>query len=342
MTDFLHGVPPEIFGSFVFPQDVTRICAIQRDSLRNGCAKIDISLDAEMDWDDVRMFLAVARTGQLLSASRRLGINHATLGRRMTALENALQTRLLIRRTNGCSLTAEGEILLAAAERMETEMLSAQAKAGATDTVIAGTVRIGAPDGFGVSFLASRIGRLTRRHPDLKVQLVPVPRSFSLSQREADIAITIERPDQGRLISSKLTDYTLGLYASKAYLEADGEPKTAEDLRRHPRVGYVEDLIFSPSLNFTGEVMRDWDAGFEISSAIGQTEAVRAGAGIGILHDYVARQYPELRRIMPEFTIRRSYWTTYHETSRDLLRLRTVVDFIRELTTEEGHIFVAG
>ncbi len=293
-----------------------------------------------MNWDDVRLFLAVARTGQILAASRRLGINHATLGRRVTALEEGLRTRLLIRRTNGCELTVEGEIFFHAAERMETEMLAAQASTGRIDTAVAGTVRIGAPDGFGVSFLASRLGRLTRRHPDLKLQLVPVPRSFSLSQREADIAITIERPEQGRLVSSKLTDYTLGLYASKSYLDQAGTPETVEALRAHPRIGYVEDLIFSPSLNFTGEVMRDWDASFEISSAIGQTEAVRSGAGIGILHDYVARQSCELKRVLPEIVIRRSYWTTYHETTRDLIRLRTVVDFLRELVDEERHIFV--
>jgi DNA-binding transcriptional LysR family regulator len=293
-----------------------------------------------MNWDDVRMFLAVARTGQILAASRRLGINHATLGRRVSALEEDLRTRLLIRRTNGCELTAEGEVFFRAAERMETEMLAAQASTGRIDTAIAGTVRIGAPDGFGVSFLASRLGRLTRRHPELKLQLVPVPRSFSLSQREADIAITIERPEQGRLVSSKLTDYTLGLYASKLYLDQAGTPRTVEALKSHPRIGYVEDLIFSPSLNFTGEVMRDWDASFEISSAIGQTEAVRSGAGIGILHDYVARQYPELVRVLPETVIRRSYWTTYHETTRDLMRLRTVVEFLKELVDDEGHIFV--
>ncbi|CAN7172900.1 LysR family transcriptional regulator [Neorhizobium tomejilense] len=293
-----------------------------------------------MNWDDVRMFLAVARTGQILAASRRLGVNHATLGRRVTALEEDLRTRLIIRRTNGCELTAEGEVFFRAAERMETEMLAAQASTGRIDAAIAGTVRIGAPDGFGVSFLASRLGRLTRRHPELKLQLVPVPRSFSLSQREADIAITIERPEQGRLVSSKLTDYTLGLYASKAYLDQAGTPRTVEALKSHPRIGYVEDLIFSPSLNFTGEVMRDWDASFEISSAIGQTEAVRSGAGIGILHDYVARQYPELVRVLPETIIRRSYWTTYHETTRDLMRLRTVVEFLKELVDGESHIFV--
>ena len=80
-----------------------------------------------MNWDDVRIFLAVARTGQILAASKRLGLNHATLSRRLTSLEEALKTRLFIRRTNGCELTAEGEVFLASAERMETEMLAVQA-----------------------------------------------------------------------------------------------------------------------------------------------------------------------------------------------------------------------
>ncbi|NEJ71536.1 LysR family transcriptional regulator [Rhizobium phaseoli] len=293
-----------------------------------------------MNWDDVRIFLAVARTGQILAASKRLGLNHATLSRRLTSLEEALKTRLFIRRTNGCELTAEGEVFLASAERMETEMLAAQAKLGHTDTAIAGTVRVGAPDGFGVSFLAPRMGRLIERHPALKIQLVPVPRSFSLSQREADIAITLERPEQGRLVSSKLTDYTLGLYASRDYLASRGTPADIDALKAHPRIGYVEDLIFTASLNFSGEVMRSWDAGFEISTAIGQTEAVRSGAGIGILHDYIARQYPELQRILPEVSIRRAYWTTYHETARDLVRVRSVVDFLQELVSAERQIFL--
>ncbi|MBX4994164.1 DNA-binding transcriptional LysR family regulator [Rhizobium binae] len=293
-----------------------------------------------MNWDDVRIFLAVARTGQILAASKRLGLNHATLSRRLTSLEEALKTRLFIRRTNGCELTAEGGVFLHAAERMETEMLAVQANLGHTDTAIAGTVRVGAPDGFGVSFLAPRMGRLIERYPELKIQLVPVPRSFSLSQREADIAITLERPEQGRLVSSKLTDYTLGLYASRDYLASRGAPCDIEALKAHPRIGYVEDLIFTASLNFSGEVMRSWDAGFEISTAIGQTEAVRSGAGIGILHDYIARQYPELQRILPEISIRRAYWTTYHETARDLVRVRSVVDFLQELVSAERQIFL--
>ena len=292
-----------------------------------------------MNWDDVRLFLSVARSGQFLSAAKKLGVNHATLSRRVSALEAAIGTQLFLRSTNGCELTEEGQRLLASAERMETEMLNAQANLGRVDTAVAGTVRIGAPDGLGVSFLAPRLGRLTARYPDLKIQLVPVPRSFSLSQREADIAITIERPEQGRLMFSKLTDYSLGLYASANYLADYGTPDDVEALKRHRRIGYVEDLIFSPSLNFTGEIMRDWDAAFEISSATGQTEAVRSGAGIGILHNYIAGQYPELIRIIPHLTISRSYWTAYHESARQLVRVRTVVNFLQELVAEERRIF---
>lgn len=292
-----------------------------------------------MDWDDVRMFLAVARAGQILAASRKLGVNHATLARRVSALEETLETRLLVRRTNGCELTAEGEIFLNAAERMETEMLSAQASIGSIDAALSGTVRIGAPDGFGVSFLAPRLGALIARHPALKIQLVPVPRSFSLSQREADIAITLERPDQGRLISSKLTDYTLGLYASKTYLAEQGRPQSTDALKGHRMIGYVEDLLFTPSLNFTQDVLRGLETTFEISSAIGQTEAVRSSAGIGILHDYVARQYPELERILPDVSIKRTYWTIFHESARELARVRTVASFLQEIVEAERDMF---
>lgn len=292
-----------------------------------------------MNWDDVRIFLAVARAGQILAAARKLGVNHATVGRRVSALEEALQTRLLIRRTNGCELTPEGEMLLVAAERMETEMLAAQANAGNVDAALAGTVRIGAPDGFGVSFLAPRLGALIASHPALKIQLVPVPRAFSLSQREADIAITIERPVEGRLISAKLTDYTLGVYASRRYLAENGVPASIDALKGHRLIGYVEDLLFTPSLNFSHEVFKGADTAFEISSAIGQTEAVRSGAGIGILHDYVARGDEALVRILPEVTLSRSYWTIIHESARELARVRAVVGFLQEIVEAERAMF---
>lgn len=288
-----------------------------------------------MNWDDVRIFLSVARSGQILGAAKRLGVNHATVARRLTALENDINTKLLTRRTNGCELTHAGEEFLLSAERMEAEMLSIRSSLGDADVSISGSVRIGAPDGFGVSFLAPRLATLTARYPDLKIQLVPVPRSFSLSRREADIAITVDRPDQGRLVAKKLVDYTLCLFASQSYLAEHPAPQTVEDLSKHRLVGYVDDLVISPSLNYAPEITRDWRPAFEISSAIGQVEAVKAGAGIGILHTFIAREHADLVPVLPERTIHRSYWLAYHESVRTLRRITAVSSFISDLVNSE-------
>ncbi len=292
-----------------------------------------------MNWDDVRIFLAVARAGQILAAARRLGLNHATVARRVTALEAALKTRLLTRRTNGCDLTPAGEEFLLSAERMETEMLSARSLLGEEDVAVAGSVRIGAPDGFGVTFLAPRLGDLTARHPDLKIQLVPVPRAFSLSRREADIAITVDRPDQGRSVARKLVDYSLGLYASRGYLSRHTAPAGMDDLPSHRLVGYVEDLVSSPSLNYAADICRDWKPAFEVSSALGQVEAVRAGAGIGILHAFIAHSYPDLVPVLPDKVIRRAYWLSYHESVRSLRRIQVVTAFISDAVAAEAARF---
>ena len=259
------------------------------------------SLTEPLDWDDARMFLAVARAGQMLGASRTLGVNQATLSRRMAALEAALGAKLLARRTHGSELTDAGAALLETLERVETEMLGVQARLQGADAAAAGVVRIGAPDGFGVGFLAPRLARLADRHPDLTVQLVPTPRGFSLSRREADLAVMVGRPEKGRLVARKLTDYTLGLYAAPAYLDARPAPAHAADLTRHRLVGYVEDLIAAPALNYASEFLRGWRSSVEMTSAIGQVEAVRAGAGIGALHDYLARD-SGLVRLLPELS----------------------------------------
>ncbi|MEM6462986.1 MAG: LysR family transcriptional regulator [Pseudomonadota bacterium] len=292
-----------------------------------------------MNWDDVRVFLAVARSGQILAASRRLNLNHATVGRRVTALEKALQAKLLIRRTNGCDLTPEGEAFFETAERMEAEMLSARAAVGMTDSEVAGVVRIGATDGYGVGFLAPRLGQLGQRYPGLKIQLVPVPQSFSLSRREADILITVDRPDTGRLIARKLVDYRLGLYASKAYAAAHGLPDDEEALKAHRLIGYVEDLIISPRLHYRSDFVRDWQSDFEISAVLGQLEAVRAGAGIGILHTFLARQDNDLVAVLAHKYVSRSYWIVYHENSRNVRRISAVADFIVEETGRNKDLF---
>lgn len=293
-----------------------------------------------MNWDDVRIFLAVARAGQILGAARRLELNHATVSRRIAALEQALGARLFRRLTTGSELTAEGRRFLDVAERVEADLIAARADMAGQDDAVEGVVRIGAPDGFGVTFLAPRLGALTERHPDLSIQLVPVPHSFSLSRREADIAITVERPTEGRLVASKLVDYTLGLFAARTYARQHGLPATREALRAHRLIGYVPDLVSNPSLDYGPEFLADWQAGFAVSSALGQVEAVRSGAGIGILHSFIARAHDDLVPVPAAPPIRRAYWLVYHETVRPLRRVQAVSSFIAAAVEAERSIFL--
>jgi len=293
-----------------------------------------------MNWDDVRIFLAVARAGQILGAARRLELNHATVSRRIAALERSLGAKLFRRLTTGSELTAEGARFLAAAERIEADMIAARADIADESDEVAGAVRIGAPDGFGVVFLAPRLGELTARHPELTIQLVPVPRSFSLSRREADIAITVERPTEGRLVAAKLVDYSLGLYASRAYVERHGMPATREEIAQHRLVGYVPDLVISPSLDYGPELLPGLQAHFGVSSALGQVEAVRSGAGIGILHSFIARVYDDLVPVTAVAPIRRAYWLVYHETVRPLRRVQAVSSFIAAAVEAERASFL--
>ncbi|TAN00664.1 MAG: LysR family transcriptional regulator [Rhizobiaceae bacterium] len=293
-----------------------------------------------MNWDDVRIFLAVARAGQILGAARRLGLNHATVSRRVAALEDALKARLFRRLTTGSELTPAGERFLLVAERMEADMIAARAEIAGEGDALTGTVRLGAPDGFGVAFLAPRLGALAVLHPELMLQLVPVPRSFSLSRREADIVITVDRPTEGRLVAGKLVDYTLQLYASRTYAEENGLPKTPAELSSHRLVGYVPDLAISPSLDYADEIAAEWPANFSVSSSLGQVEAVRSGAGIGILHTFIARSMPELVPVAIGKPIRRAYWLVYHESVRPMRRVQAVADFVTRIVERERTIFV--
>ncbi|MGP0059212.1 MAG: LysR family transcriptional regulator [Beijerinckiaceae bacterium] len=292
-----------------------------------------------MDWDNVRVFLAVARAGQFLAAARLLRVDHATATRRVTRLEQALGTRLFERRTSGCVLTQAGERFLAAAEKIEGDMLRVQTELSAQDVEVSGTVRIGAPDGFGTLFLAPRLAKLARRHPALMIQLVPLPRTFSLSNREADLAIVIDRPEAGRLVSRKLVDYTLHFYAAKSYVAAQGAPQDFAELSQHLQVTYVPDLLFSEALNFIPQVFGPGFRRFECASALAQVEAVRAGAGLGILHDYASRVDPDLQVVLADVLFERTYWIATHADTHDLMRVRVVSDFIISEVTADRHIF---
>jgi DNA-binding transcriptional LysR family regulator len=153
---------------------------------------------------------------------------------------------------------------------------------------------------------------------------MPMPRSFSLSRREADIVIALDRPNHGNLIIQKLTDYTLSFYASEEFL-ANVDPITrVEDLLPHPFITYVDDVLYTPALDYGRELAANMPCRFECGTMVGQMEAVRAGCGVAILHDYAAVAQPTLRRILPSFQFVRSYWLTSHPDTHRSHRVTAV------------------
>lgn len=291
------------------------------------------------NWDHVRVFLAVARTGQFLSAARHLSLDHATVARRMSLLEEALGAQLFSRSTAGVTLTLAGEKFLGAAEGMETAWLDAQTSVSQVDRVVSGTVRIGAPEGFGGLFLAPRMGRLAERHPGLTIQLVPLQRTLSLSKREADLAIVIDPPKDGRLTVRKLTDYGLGLYAARDYLARHPAPAAPEDLKRHLLVTSVQDLHYSEALTYYPPAFDAGQRRLECASVTAQVEAVKAGVGIGILHHYAARDVAGLVAILPGLNIRRSYHLVAHVDTRRIARVDEAYRFIIAEVEVAGSLF---
>ncbi len=281
-----------------------------------------------MDWDDLRVFLAVARAGQFLAAGRGLKLDHATVGRRVTALERDLKAKLLARRTTGVGLTAAGARLFESAERIESEVMRVQSELTDRDYELSGTVRIGAPDGLSTYYLARCFADFAGRHPAITVQLVPTPQVVPLSRRETDIVIALEKPDGGRYVTRKLTDYSLGIYATRAYLDQHGTPEDQRSLETHRLVGYVEGYAYSTALDYVNTLFAGAPTNFQCTSAIGQLEAVRAGLGLGIVHDFIAGQHPHLVRVLPERRARRIYWIVEHEDVRGLGRVRAVHDHI--------------
>jgi DNA-binding transcriptional LysR family regulator len=269
------------------------------------------------------------RAGRLTTAARRLHVDHATCSRRIAALEKALAAKLFERRPQGYFVTSHGARLVEMAEAIETQALAAQSEIGGKDLTLAGTVRIGAPEGFGTYFLAPRVGGLLAKYPDLQLELVATPRVLSLSKREADIAISLNRPSEGKIVAKKLVDYDLALYASQEYLQSAPPVKTAEDLFDHSIIGYVDDLVFAQELNYLGEIAAGLRAKLQSSNIVAQMTATVAGHGICVLPRFMTADQPRLVRVLPKsVSLRRSFWLTVHADMRELARIRMIVAFL--------------
>ena len=292
-----------------------------------------------VDWDLLRTFLAVARSGKLTVAARRLKLDHSTLSRRISTLEAALAAKLFHRSLSGYTLTLQGERVLARAEEMESRVIGIREDVAPENRQVSGSVRIGSPDGFGTAFLARHIGDLAADHPSLDIDLVATPRTLNLSKREADLAIGLSQPGHGRFHSQKLTDYELGLYAARHTEHT--RVTTVEDLTGRPFISYIDDLIFAPELDYVPLVSKMITPRLRSSSVIAQLQATTAGAGICILPCFLADPDERLVRLLPaEVRLIRTFWMIVHSDLRDLARIRATMEFILERVRSNTGLFL--
>lgn len=285
-----------------------------------------------LDSDQLRVFLAIIRTGNTTGAARRLGVDHSTVSRRLTGLEQALGVRLFDRSPRGLSPTEAAEPLVAYAERVERELITAASCVAGSSKAATGTVRLATPEIFGTCLVAPHMADFRMRHPGLTLELAPESRSVSLSKREADIAIMLRPPPRGRLIVRRLADYRIGLYGSQGYLSRQAPIDDQAALREQSYVSYIDELLDYPEMNALDSSVADATVIFRSSSSAAQQAAVVAGAGLAMLHCVAAERDPRLVRVLPEqIEAHRSYWLVMHADQQRTPRIRAVVDFLAEV-----------
>src|SRR5262245_34180187 len=286
-----------------------------------------------LDWDDLRYFLAVANQGTLARAAVELGINATTVGRRLTALEERVGARLLDRTPEGFVLTPAGRDLLPHAERMQAEALSLEREVLGRDQQAKGLVRVTATEMLATRFITPHLSRLSARYPAITLELECTNRSVSLTRREADIALRLARPHEDNIVTRRLSDIPLALYASAEYLQRSGKPADPErSLRGHEvalfastRAFRLENAWFEPRLDGAHICLRS-------DSVSSLYTATMAGAGIALLPRAVADREPRLTRIETETAPEpRVIWQAVHEDLQRSARVRAVLQFLQEV-----------
>lgn len=282
-----------------------------------------------MDWDDLRIFLAVARAESLSGAGRRLNMDASTVGRRIARLEQAVGAALFAKTPQGYALTAEGARLVAPAESAE-QAATAASEATSREAGLTGQLRIGAPDGC-ANYLLPQIARdLCRQHPGLEIQIVALPRVVNLTKREADMAVAVSPPDTGRLVVQRLTDYRLHLAAHEDYLKQHPPIDDLTDLTGHRMISYIPDMIFDRELDYLSATGVE-SAAITSNSVSVQMQAIRAGAGLGIVHDFAIPFAPGVRRILPErIALKRAFWLIRHADDRASRRLTLLAEILAQ------------
>lgn len=288
-----------------------------------------------MRWDELQDFLTVARTGQIARAAEQLGVDPTTVGRRIKRLQARLGQTLFEQTREGQTLTHDGERML---RHVETMQRAADRIVETSRTVrgLAGTLRVSVSEGFGTWLIARYLHAFAARHPDLLIELVASSGFLNPSRRETDVAILLARPQVGPVVSSKLTDYMLRLYAAPSYLDRHGGLADPAALAAgHRLVGYVPDLLYAPELNYLEELAPGLTTGIRSSSINAQHQMIASGLGIGVLPVFIGDADTRLRRVLPDVALTRTFWIVTHRDTRQLERVRAFRAWLIELVAAQ-------
>ncbi|OWU72024.1 LysR family transcriptional regulator [Roseovarius sp. 22II1-1F6A] len=275
-------------------------------------------------WDDLRIFLSVARGGSLSAAGAGLGMDPATVGRRIARLEEALTAPLFVKSPQGYALSGAGERLLSHAQAAEQAALAAEDAVRGQGERLSGVIRVGAPDGCANFLLPQVLSRIGAAHPELELQIVALPRVFNLNRREADMAIGVSAPTAGRVTVQKIADYRLHLAASRVYLDHAPPLATLDDVKNHRIIGYIPDMIFDKELDYLSEIGVS-RVDLASNSVSVQFNWARQGAGLAMVHGFAMPAGPELIPVLPrDSTLTRSFWLIRHADDRRVHRMSRI------------------
>lgn len=286
-------------------------------------------------WDDLRIFLAVAREESLSGAAKLLRLDPATVGRRIARLEAAVEVPLFVKSPHGYKLSAAGERLLMHGEAAEQAVRAGLDTLDGASERLSGTFRIGAPDGCANYLLPQVCARIGAENPDLDIQIVALPRVVNLSRREADMAITVSPPSAGQLLVQKITDYHLHLVGASDWLDARPAILDVADLKDIGMVGYIPDMIFDAELDYLDElgVSR---IPLASNSVPVQLRLAVQGGGLCVAHDFALPSHPRLRIVLRDrVEFRRSFYLVRHQGDQKSERLNRLAGRIADGLREE-------
>ncbi len=286
-----------------------------------------------MDWDKLRIFHAVADAGSLTHAGDQLHLSQSAISRQVRALEESLNVVLFHRHARGLILTEQGELLFDATKAMARRLDTATARIRDSEEEVFGELRVTTTIGFGTLWLAPRLPKLFEKYPDLNIDLMLEESVLDLPMREADVAIRMKEPSQADLIRKRLMSIHMCLFASREYLDKQGEPATKDDLTKHrlicqnPRSAQV-----GAGATLVQELMTyEIPALLTVNNYYGVLQNVRQNLGIGVLPNYVAHDFPELVRVLPDvYSSDVPVFLAYPSELRHSQRIAAFRDFVQE------------